>query len=151
MQNILFKILIMKFDGKKLSYKRVPGADPGFQVRGGALKKIAPSEERREKFWGISCETSRFYAKKSHFFPIAEGGAKIVGVFRISGGGAQGGGRGGRPPLDPSLSYSKFNQHASSIAVLVYYLLINHCLPTWTHYPDSESASLCSFSLMLRI
>ena len=37
----------------------IAGADPGFQVRGGALKKIAPS---------ISCEKSRFYAKKSYFF-----------------------------------------------------------------------------------
>ena len=44
------------------------GADPGFQVRGGgALKKIAPSRGRRENFWGISCEKSRFYAKKSYF------------------------------------------------------------------------------------
>ena len=25
---------------------------------------------RREKFWGISCEKSRFYAKKTYFFPI---------------------------------------------------------------------------------
>ena len=58
-------------------------ADPGFQVRGGALKKIAPSEGRRENFWGISCEKSRFYAKKSYFFPIAEGGAKMFGVFRV--------------------------------------------------------------------
>jgi hypothetical protein len=42
------------------------GADPGFQVRGGgAFKKIAPSGGRREHFWGISCENSRFYAKKS--------------------------------------------------------------------------------------
>jgi hypothetical protein len=49
-------------------------ADPGFQVRGGALKKIAPSEGRRENFWGISCEKSRFYAKKSYFFPILGGG-----------------------------------------------------------------------------
>ena len=57
------------------------GADPGFQVRGGALKKIAPSRGRRENFWGISCEKSRFYAKKK--FPIAEGGAKIFGVFRV--------------------------------------------------------------------
>ena len=38
------------------------GVDPGFSVRGGALKKIAPSGGRREKFWGISCEKSRFYA-----------------------------------------------------------------------------------------
>jgi hypothetical protein len=43
------------------------GADPGFLVRGGALKKIAPSGGRRENFWDISCEKSRFYAKKSYF------------------------------------------------------------------------------------
>jgi hypothetical protein len=30
---------------------------------GGALKKIAPSEGRRENILGISCEKSRFYAK----------------------------------------------------------------------------------------
>jgi hypothetical protein len=36
----------------------ITGADPGFQVRGGALKKIAPSGGRREHFWGISCEKS---------------------------------------------------------------------------------------------
>ena len=40
------------------------GADPGFQVRGGAVKKIAPSGG------SISCEKSRFYAKKIIFFPI---------------------------------------------------------------------------------
>ena len=44
------------------------GADPGFQVRGGALKKIAPSGGRSETFWGISCEKSRFLAKNSYFF-----------------------------------------------------------------------------------
>ena len=47
------------------------GADPGFQVRGGggggALKKIAPSGGRRENFGGISCENSRFYAKKADY------------------------------------------------------------------------------------
>ena len=31
---------------------------------GGAFKTIAPSGGRRENFWGISCEKSRFYAKK---------------------------------------------------------------------------------------
>ena len=52
-------------------------ADPGFQVRGGgALKKIGPSGGRRENCWGISCEKSRFYAKKSNFFPIL-GGAPL--------------------------------------------------------------------------
>ena len=48
-----------------------PGADPGFQVRGwgGALKIIASSGARHEHFWGILCEKSRFYIKKSYFFP----------------------------------------------------------------------------------
>ena len=77
----------------------LPGADPGFQVRGGGahLKKLRGAEGgtkifgvfrvknhdftptnlifsdcggRRENFWGISCEKSRFYAKKSNFFPL---------------------------------------------------------------------------------
>ena len=38
------------------------GADPGFQVRGAHIKKIAPSGARRENVCGISCEKSRFYA-----------------------------------------------------------------------------------------
>ena len=38
----------------------VPGADPGFQVKGGVLEKIAPSGGRRENFWGISYEKSYF-------------------------------------------------------------------------------------------
>ena len=46
----------------------IQGEDPGFQVRGAHLKKIAPSGGRRENFWGISCEKSRFYGKKSYFF-----------------------------------------------------------------------------------
>jgi hypothetical protein len=49
------------------------GAHPGFQVRGSALEKIALSGGRREFFWGISCEKSRFYAKKSYFFTILGG------------------------------------------------------------------------------
>ena len=53
-------------------------ADQGYQVRGGgALKKIAPSGGRRENCWGISCEKSRFYAKKSYFFQFY-GGARRV-------------------------------------------------------------------------
>ena len=41
---------------------------------------------RRENFWGISCEKSRFYAKKIIFFPI------------LGGGGGGGGGRRCAPP-----------------------------------------------------
>ena len=50
----------------------ITGADPGFQVRGegGTLKKIVPSGGRRENFGGISCDKSRFYAKKSYFFQL---------------------------------------------------------------------------------
>ena len=58
------------------------GADPGFQVRGGALKKIAPSGGRRENFGGISCEKSRFYAKKSYYFQLRREARKYFGVFR---------------------------------------------------------------------
>ena len=74
-----------------------------FKLGGARLKKIAPSRGRRENFWGISCEKSRFYAKnhifsncggrrenfwgilceksrfyakKSYFFPILGGGAR---------------------------------------------------------------------------
>jgi hypothetical protein len=36
-----------------------------------------------ENIWGISSEKSRFYAKKIIFFSIAEGGAKLVEVFRV--------------------------------------------------------------------
>jgi hypothetical protein len=43
---------------------------------------------RREKFWGISCEKSRFYAKKTYFFPILGGG-----MYRVR----------PHPPLDPPL------------------------------------------------
>jgi hypothetical protein len=42
------------------------GADPGFQVRGGDTKIV----------WGISCEKSRFNAKKSYFFPILRSKSK---------------------------------------------------------------------------
>ena len=52
----------------------VQGADPGFQVRWSALKIFASRGRRRENFWGISCEKSRFYAKKIIFFPILGGG-----------------------------------------------------------------------------
>jgi hypothetical protein len=81
---------------RKGKHLLLSGADPGFQVRGGVhLKKLRRVEEgakyfgvfrvknhdftpknyivsncggRRENFWGISCEKSRFYAIKSYFF-----------------------------------------------------------------------------------
>jgi hypothetical protein len=42
----------------------------------GELKQIAPSGGRRENVWGISCEKSRFYAKKSYFFQFY-----VIGLY----------------------------------------------------------------------
>jgi hypothetical protein len=47
----------------------------------GELKKIAPSGWKRENFWGISCEKSRFYAKKSYFFQLRREARKLLGYF----------------------------------------------------------------------
>jgi hypothetical protein len=63
-------------------FRVAAGADPGFQVRGGgALRKIAPSGGRRENCWDISCEKSRFYAKKSYFFQWRREARKFLGYF----------------------------------------------------------------------
>ena len=51
----------------------ISGADPGFEVRGGTLKKIAPSGGSCENFWGISCEKITILRQKIIFFPILEG------------------------------------------------------------------------------
>ena len=59
-----------------------PGADPGFQVRRGALKKIAPSRGKREIF-GIFRVKNHDFTPKNLIFSIAEGGAKIFEVFRV--------------------------------------------------------------------
>ena len=47
-----------------------------FKLGGGmGNKKIAPSGGGRENCWGISCEKSRLYAKKSYFFQFQGGRA----------------------------------------------------------------------------
>ena len=51
-----------------------------FKLGGGALIKIAPSGGRREKFLGISCEKSRFYAKKSYFFQLRREAGNFWGI-----------------------------------------------------------------------
>ena len=45
------------------------------------LKKIAPSGGRREIVFGISCEKSQFYAKKSYFFQLRREARKYLGYF----------------------------------------------------------------------
>ena len=61
-------------------HRQYSRADPGFQVRGIALKKIAPSGGRCENFGGISCEKSQFYAKKIIFFSNFRGGGHAPGA-----------------------------------------------------------------------
>ena len=36
---------------------------------------------RRENFWGISCEKSRFYAQKSYFYQLRREARKFLGYF----------------------------------------------------------------------
>jgi hypothetical protein len=84
------------------------GADPGFPVRGAQLKKMRRAEGgakifgvfrvknhdftpknhifsncggRRENFWGVSCEKSRFYTNKSYFFQLRREARKFLGYF----------------------------------------------------------------------
>ena len=60
------------------------GAGPGFQVRGGGahLKKLHRAEGGA-KFWGYFVWKITILRQKIIFFPIAEGGAKIFGIFRV--------------------------------------------------------------------
>jgi hypothetical protein len=51
----------------------VQGRIQDLKLGGGALKKIAPSGGRREHFWCISCEKSRF-SPKNHIFSNFRGG-----------------------------------------------------------------------------
>ena len=58
------------------------GADPGFQVRGAHLKKLRRTEGAR-KFLGYFVWKITILRQKNLFLPIAEGGAKMFGVFRV--------------------------------------------------------------------
>ena len=70
---------------------------------GGALNKIALSGGRHEDVQGISCEKSRFYAKKSHFFQF------------------QGGRAPGAPPpwIRPCIIHYFGTEHSLSFIILV--------------------------------
>jgi hypothetical protein len=52
----------------------VAGADPGFQVRGGTLKKIAPGGGRCENF-GVFCVKNHNFTPKNHIFSNFRGSA----------------------------------------------------------------------------
>ena len=62
---------------------RTATADPGFQVRGGRNKKNCAERREALKILGYFVWKIMILHKKIIFFPIAEGGAKICGVFRV--------------------------------------------------------------------
>jgi hypothetical protein len=49
-------------------------ADPGFEVRGGAIKNIAPSGGRREHFWGVFRVKNHDCTPKNHIISNFMGG-----------------------------------------------------------------------------
>jgi hypothetical protein len=62
---------------------RYPGADPGFQVRGGAqLKKLRRAEEGA-KILGVFRVKNHDFTPKNHIFPILGGAREIFGVFHV--------------------------------------------------------------------
>ena len=99
--------------GFQLTTLMVIGTNQGriqdFKLGRAHLKKLRWAEGGTEFFWGISCEKSRFYAKKSYFFQLRREARKLLGYFvwkitilrqkilffPILGG--------ARPPLDPPL------------------------------------------------
>ena len=80
----IFYHYICFYDVKhKTIYVCYQGRIQDFKLGGAHLKKLRRVEGGAKFFWGILCEKSRFYAKRSYFFPIAEEAAKMVGVFRV--------------------------------------------------------------------
>jgi hypothetical protein len=71
-----------------LKRMRIAGADPGFQVRGGALKKLRRAEGGAKFFWVFRVKNHDF-TPKNHIFSIL-GGARV--------------GCDPPPPLDPPLN-----------------------------------------------
>ena len=43
-----------------------------------------------------------------------------------------------------------FNEYDHAVYNNIFMDIVSNCYPIWTHYTDSESTSLCSFSLVLR-
>jgi hypothetical protein len=101
-KNKSYKISLLRHNYyyRSTSKRYIQGRIQDFKLGGAHLKKLRRAEEGanilgvfrvknhyftpknhsfynygggRENFWGISCEKSRFYAKKTYFFPILGG------------------------------------------------------------------------------
>ena len=89
MYHIILIALNYKYDVRmtyKIKETLYSGADPGFKVRGGALKKIVPSGGRLE-IVGVFRVKNHDFTPKNHIF------SNFMGA---------------RPPLDPPLILSEF-------------------------------------------
>ena len=60
-----------------------PGADPGFQVRGGAHLKQLRRAEGGAKIFGVFRVKNHDFTPKNHIFPILGGAREIFGVFHV--------------------------------------------------------------------
>ena len=59
------------------------GADPGFQVRGGAYLKKLRRAEGGAKIFGVFRVKNHDFTPKNHIFPILGGTREIFGVFHV--------------------------------------------------------------------
>jgi hypothetical protein len=75
-KNLLYQPLIAT------TYRRAAGADPGFQVRGGALKKLHRAEGGA-KIFGVFRVKNHDFTPKKHIFSNCGGRREIFGVFRV--------------------------------------------------------------------
>ena len=64
------------------STNTVAGADPGFQVRGGAVKKLRRAEGGA-KIFGVFHVKNHDFTSKNHIFPILGGAREIFGIFHV--------------------------------------------------------------------
>ena len=74
-------VVFIHIGSNDISKDSSQGRIQDFKLGEGALKKIAPSGGRRQNVWGISCEKSRFYPKKSYFFQLRREARKLLRYF----------------------------------------------------------------------
>ena len=94
------------------------GADPGFQVRGWALKKNCAERREARKFLGYFVRKITILRQKIIFFPILGGGGCAPGA---------------PPPLDPPLLITIKNSIVVN-AIVTWMYLLEKC----SHIPDES-------------
>jgi hypothetical protein len=74
---VLIKIFARLIDNLQQFEMYIPGADPGFQVRGAHLEKLRLAEGGAKLFWVFRVKNHDF-TPKNHIFPNFRGGARRV-------------------------------------------------------------------------